>query len=94
MSRRTFSLLLSLPLALFAAGCGGHEEHDDHAGHDHGSGEHTEAEPAGLVCPPCGMKPADAELVELGGMKFAFCNDACREKVAAEPAKYAKYAAP
>lgn len=89
------ALLLALPLALFAAGCGGHAEHDDHAGHDHGPGGHGEAEAAGFTCPPCGMKmPADFELVEVGGMKFAICNDACREKVTADPAKYAMYAAP
>lgn len=51
------------------------------------------ATPAGFVCPPCGMDmPADAGLREIGGMKFAVCNDYCAEKVAAEPAKYAEHA--
>ena len=92
MNANVRSLLLALPLVFLPAGCGGHAEHDEHHGHAHGD---AATEPAGLVCPPCGMDmPADFELVEVGGMRFAFCNEACRETVAKDPAKYAKFAAP
>lgn len=50
---------------------------------------------AALTCPPCGMElPADHELTEIAGKRFAFCSPLCAEKVAASPEKYAQYAVP
>lgn len=79
---------LGLALVSLAAGCGDSKDKGSASGA-------AAAEKKVLVCPPCGMElAADSELREMGGMKFAVCNDACAEKVAAEPAKYAAYAVP
>lgn len=56
-------------------------------------GQHGAAADGPYVCPPCGMRmAADSELRELGGMRFALCNELCAEKVAADPGRYAKHA--
>jgi YHS domain-containing protein len=89
ISPRLSAILFSLPLGFLAVGCGHPEQPaDSHAGHG-------DADEATYTCPPCGMQvPADKELVEAGGMKFAYCNPACREEIEADPAKYAEFAVP
>jgi hypothetical protein len=43
-----------------------------------------------LRCPPCGMSlPADTELVEIAGRRWAVCSERCAELIAADPEAFA-----
>lgn len=78
--------LALLALLLGAAACSRGPAHGEHGAHD-------SAAEGPYLCPPCGMRmPADSELRELGGHRFALCNELCAEKVAADPERYVKHA--
>ncbi len=71
----------------------GHHHGDaGHHGHDHHHGPPQASDTSALVTDPvCGMKvdPATSKhRVERGGTVFHFCSAGCREKFAADPAKY------
>src|SRR5829696_3707514 len=65
-----------------------HHEHHQHAAHDAGSA----GTPTLAVDPVCGMKvnPSTAKggQFEHAGVTYYFCNPKCRERFAADPAKY------
>ena len=59
-----------------------------HAAHDHPVT--AEASPAGVIDPVCGMAvdPATAPHLERQGTTYHFCSAGCRDRFAADPARY------
>lgn len=79
-------IALCLPFLFTGCSAETHEHNPD--------GSHpTDAAATHHKCPGCGMEMADdAPTTEVAGMQFMFCNDACKEAVMKNPAKFVDYA--